>query len=196
MDISKDGSKLFGRGFSDNNNDIMVSYDNGATWDIYATVTPVSGYEYSVLQYVMDYDDENDCLYVSRHGYVQKYKDGEFVESLENAMKKTAPDFWCWAFAIDPNDSNVLYAAGSSSIVVDKFRVNGNEFTAEGRVLSSGGVGIKGRTVKLSAKAPNGSAYEVWAEGVSADSGAFILTYTFDNQAESGKYEGKIESKV
>jgi len=83
--------------------------------------------------------------------------------------------------------------AGSSSIIVDKFRVNGNEFTAEGRVLSSGGVGIKGRTVKLSAKAPNGSVYEVWAEGVSADSGAFVLTYTFDAEAESGKYEAKIE---
>ena len=88
------------------------------------------------------------------------------------------------------DDSN---QAGSSSIVVDTFKVDGNEFTAEGTVLSSGGVGIKGRTVKLSAKAQNGSTYDVWAEGVSGEDGAFVLSYTFSDSAESGKYEAKIK---
>ena len=115
MDISKDGTKIFAKGKGDYKNNIYVSYTNGARWSIYATVEPVSNYDYSVLQGVMSYDNNTDTLYVSRHGYVQKYKNGAFAESMERAMKRAAPDFWCWAFAIDPNDSNVLYAAGSAS---------------------------------------------------------------------------------
>ena len=115
MDISADGSKIFAKGKGDYKNNIYVSYTNGARWAVYATVEPVANYDYNVLQGVMSYDNNTETLYVSRHGYVQKYKNGAFVESMERAMKRAAPDFWCWAFAIDPNDSNVLYAAGSAS---------------------------------------------------------------------------------
>lgn len=83
---------------------------------------------------------------------------------------------------------NTINTSGMSSININTWKVNGKVFTVEGKILSSSGIGIKGREIKLSAKAPNGTAYEVWADGKSGDDGQFSLKYTFDDGASSGKY--------
>lgn len=77
---------------------------------------------------------------------------------------------------------------GASSVKIDTWKVSGKEFIAEGKILSSSGTGIKGRKIKLTAKAPDGAEYVLWKEAESGENGVFSISYTFDESCVSGKY--------
>lgn len=114
MDMSQDGSKLFGIGTADYRSTMFVSHDDGATWAGYFTVAEASGLSYPGIAYAVDYDDKNDILYFANYGYLSKYQNGK-ITSLEKNMRVAAEDFWTWAMAIDKNHPEIIYVAGSGS---------------------------------------------------------------------------------
>jgi len=116
--------------------------------------------------------------------------DTEYTISISDAEDIYGQDATSTATFKTAGEGNTL---GTSNISIEAFKVNGDVFTVSGTVLSSAGIGIEGRTVKLSALAPSGSVYDVWAEGVSGEDGAFSLSYTFDSDSVSGKYDVKLE---
>ena len=79
---------------------------------------------------------------------------------------------------------------GNTSIRIANWTTKGNLFTAGGTVLSSGGVGIAGRTLALKGKLPGDPDYALWTTDVkSNENGEFTITHTFKDTDASGDYD-------
>lgn len=93
---------------------VMISTDEGATWETYVKVEKNPDKDWDTIQYTIDYDYNNDILYYQQGGYFYKYQNG-ITTNLEPAMREASDDFWAWSGCVDPIHPEVIYAAGTGS---------------------------------------------------------------------------------
>lgn len=110
-DSSADGSMLFAFA-KDSGYNCYVSYDDGETWSLYFTAPKQSGKQYDTIQYVLDYNDGDGCLYYGQAGSLFRYS-GTAVKQL--TLPTAMQNVWWWSFAIDATHPGVMYAAGEAS---------------------------------------------------------------------------------
>lgn len=84
---------------------------------------------------------------------------------------------------------------GIGAIDVESVKIEGTKLSISGVLLSSCGEGIKGRKVKVLGKSSQADSFTLWDEGLSKDDGQFTLSYTFDNNADNGKYDLSMEAE-